>query len=84
LKAYKILFTAVAVKDTKKLTNQLKNKLKEMLFSLSKNPYIGKRLLGDLKGYYSLRLTLKDRVVYSIDEKLSTIYIHRTKTHYGN
>jgi mRNA interferase RelE/StbE len=84
LKKYRILFTAVAAKDVKKLTPQLKNKLKDITLSLLKEPYFGKRLVGDLKGFYSLRLSHKDRVVYSIDEKSSTIYIHRAKTHYNN
>lgn len=84
MSAYKISFTAEAVKDTKKLTPQLKEKLKTILLALTHDPYLGKRLLGDLKGYYSLRLTHKDRIVYSLDEKSSTIFIHRTKTHYGD
>ena len=48
------------------------------------NPYEGKRLLGDLAGSYSYRLTYKDRIVYSLDEKQRTIYIERARTHYGD
>ena len=41
---------------------------------IADNPYAGKKLLGDLDGSYSFRLTYKDRIVYSLDEtkKLST------------
>jgi mRNA interferase RelE/StbE len=84
LKTYKTLFTATALKDFKKLNPQLKRKLQDIVISLTKDPYIGKRLIGDLKGFYSLRLSYKDRIVYSIDEKSNIIYIHRTKTHYDD
>jgi Txe/YoeB family toxin of Txe-Axe toxin-antitoxin module len=32
---------------------------------------------------YSLRLDLKDRIVYSIDEKNKIVHVKRAKTHYG-
>ncbi len=36
-----------------------------------------------LAGYWSFRLTHRDRIVYSIDESTKTVFIHRTKTHCG-
>jgi mRNA interferase RelE/StbE len=50
---------------------------------ISRNPYEGKKLIGDLQGSYSYRLTFRDRIVYSINEENKTIYIERAKTHYG-
>ncbi len=47
------------------------------------NPYEGKKLVGDLTGFFSLRLNYKDRILYSIDDQQKLIYIHRVKTHYG-
>ncbi len=47
------------------------------------NPYEGKKLLGDLSGSYSYRLTYKDRIVYSLDEKRRVSYIERARTHYS-
>ncbi len=47
------------------------------------NPYAGKKLVGDLTGFFSLRLNYKDRILYTIDDKQKLIYIHRVKTHYG-
>jgi Txe/YoeB family toxin of Txe-Axe toxin-antitoxin module len=40
--------------------------------------------LGDLKGSFSLRLNLRDRVVYSFDKDKEEIHIKRCKTHYGS
>jgi Txe/YoeB family toxin of Txe-Axe toxin-antitoxin module len=50
---------------------------------LALNPYEGKKLLGDLSGSYSYRLTYRDRIVYSLDEKRRIMYIERAKTHNG-
>jgi Txe/YoeB family toxin of toxin-antitoxin system len=83
VKKYKLLFSKQAKKDIEKLTPKLKDKARELCILLSENPYIGKPLLGDLKGYYSIRLTYKDRIVYSIDNDAVQIYILRLKTHYG-
>ena len=64
---------------------KLRRKLHEILLNMiAEDPYEGKRLLGDLAGSYSVRLNLKDRVVYSVDEARKTIYIERARTHYGD
>ncbi len=81
---YKILFTKQAVKDVKLLTDNEKKKLKAILTEIiASNPYQGKKLVGELKGNYAYRLTIKDRIIYSIDEKTKTVFIKRTRTHYG-
>lgn len=84
MKPYEIRFTKEAVKDFQKLTPKLRQKLKEILVeSIAKDPRCGKRLIGDLAGICSYRLTYKDRIIYSIDDLNSTVFIHRTRTHYG-
>ena len=84
MKPYEVRFTKEAVKDFHKLTPKLQQKLKEVLTeSISKNPLCGKRLVGDLAGFFSYRLTFKDRIVYSVDDAAKTIFVHRTRTHYG-
>ena len=84
MKAYEVRFTKEAVKDFHKLTPKLQQKLREVLSeSLSKDPHCGKRLVGDLAGFFSFRLTFKDRIVYSLDDTAKIIFIHRTRTHYG-
>jgi Txe/YoeB family toxin of Txe-Axe toxin-antitoxin module len=82
---YEIRFTKEATKDFHQLTPKLQQKLREILVhSIACDPFCGKRLVGDLAGFFSFRLTYKDRIVYSIDLASKTIFIHRTKTHYGD
>ena len=83
-KPYRIRFTREAVKDVQKLTPKLTSKLKVILEQvIAVNPSAGKALVGDLKGFFSYRLTLRDRIVYTVSESDQTIYIHRSRTHYG-
>ncbi|MGI0483548.1 type II toxin-antitoxin system RelE family toxin [Geminocystis sp. CENA526] len=82
---YQIRFTKEAKKDVTQLTQKQKEKLKKIIEEkLSILPYDGKKLLGDLAGFYSIRLSYKDRILYTIDESQKLIYIHRAKTHYGD
>jgi len=81
---YEVRFTREAKKDVAKLSPKLKQKLKTLIQStLSINPYAGKKLVGDLAGFYSIRLSYQDRIVYTIEDEQNLIYIHRAKTHYG-
>jgi len=81
--SYQIRFTRQAKKDIKTLTPKLRNKLKDILRNkLSTEPYSGKVLMGELKGYYSIRLNFKDRIVYSVHDKELVVLIIRAKTHY--
>ncbi len=82
---YEIRLTKEALKDLKKHPPRLKKKLKEILINrVALEPYTGKKLLGDLQDFYSIRLTYQDRIVYSIDEERKIVFVHRVKTHYGN
>lgn len=82
--AYDIRITRRAEKDIGKLTPKLKRKLYEILTEvIAHEPLQGKKLVGDLAGSYSHRLTYKDRIVYSIDRKHKVVYIERAATHYG-
>lgn len=82
---YRIEFTRTAIKDLQKLSPKLKEKVKRLCYDvLLMEPYSGKRLVGELKGSYSLRLSYQDRLVYSVDEKKKIIYIERCRTHYGD
>lgn len=82
--SYHIRFTRQAAKDVKKLTPKLQEKLKDILRArIAVDPYSGKALVGDLKGYYSVRLSYQDRIVYSINDDELIILVVRAKTHYG-
>jgi len=78
---YRIVFSKQAKKD---IAPKQKAKLQEILQNIiSLNPYAGKPLKGDLKGVYSYRINLKDRLVYEIYDEDLVILVIRAKTHYG-
>ncbi len=80
---YESFFTKEALKDVKKLDPKLKEKLKEIIVNrVADDPTSGKKLVGDLTGFFSVRLSYIDRIIYSVNEKEKKVYIHRTKTHY--
>jgi len=85
MQKFQIFFTKQAKKDVESLSPKLKQKLKMILIEvISQNPNIGKKLIGELDGNFSYRLTIKDRIIYSIDKKHNRIYIKRARTHYGH
>lgn len=84
MKPFAVRFTKEAAKDVKRLTPRLKKKLREILLAdVVIDPFSGKKLVGDLSGFYSVRLTHRDRIVYSVDEATRTVFVHRARTHYG-
>ncbi|NCN44715.1 MAG: type II toxin-antitoxin system mRNA interferase toxin, RelE/StbE family [Piscirickettsiaceae bacterium CG_4_9_14_3_um_filter_43_564] len=81
---YQIEFTKQAQKEIAKLSPKLRNKLKDILRNkVAMTPEAGKRLVGDLKGYYSVRLSFQDRIVYRIENDRCFVLVVRAKTHYG-
>lgn len=82
---YEIRFSRQAEKDIRKLTPKLKRKLMDVLRNqIAVDPYSGKALVGELKGYYSVRLSYQDRIVYSIEDGRLVVFVVRAKTHYGD
>ncbi len=80
---YDLIFTKQAKKDIDNLIAKKKKKLKDILLNrISKDPFSGKKLVGELNGYYSMRLTKKDRIVYRIENDKKIIFILMCKTHY--
>ncbi|MFC1864152.1 hypothetical protein ACFL1Z_09410 [Thermodesulfobacteriota bacterium] len=61
-----IVFAFIHGQDRGLLRRRIK--LKEILQNLiAIEPFTANKLIGDLKGFYSARLSYKDRIVYSID-----------------
>lgn len=82
---YAIKFSKQAEKDLQKLDPHLKKKLHDILKKIiAVNPYEGKKLIGELLGNYSYRLSFKDRIVYDIIENKKIINLKRVRTHYGD
>ena len=81
---YQIELTKQAQKDIAKLTPKLKTKLKDILRNkIAIMLQTGKPLVGDLTGYYSVRLSFQDRIVYRIENERCVVLIVRAKSHYG-
>jgi len=82
---YRIRFTKLARKDVEKLSPKLQQKLKDILRNrVAIDPYGGKPLTGELKGFYSVRLSYKDRIVYAILDDELVVVLLRARTHYGD
>lgn len=83
--AWKIEFSRTALKDAKKLKSvNLEKKVKELLEILKSNPYQPpyEKLSGNLKGYYSRRINIKHRLVYSVNDETKTVRVVSVWSHY--
>lgn len=65
MKKYKLVVTRRAEKSFKKLSDKLKEKVLRSLAAIEENPFIGKKLKGELKNYYSFRARPL-RIIYRI------------------
>ncbi len=84
---WKIVYTAAAVKDAKKLSRaKLQEKAKQLISLLSKDPFSKpppyEKLAGDLTGAYSRRINIKHRLVYQVLKREHTVKVLRMWTHY--
>lgn len=82
-----LVFTKQAQKDAKKIASAgLKEKAQRILAIVQQNPYQNpppyEKLLGDLSGAYSRRITLQHRLVYQIYDSEKIVKIIRMWTHY--
>lgn len=82
---YNIVFSKQARKDVLSLTDKQKTKLKRIIDNIIMvSPNEWKKLVWDLKWYFSIRLNIKDRIVYRVNEKEKNIYILMCRSHYKN
>ncbi len=84
---WEIVYTKQAQKDAGKLAAaSLKDKAVELLEIIRENPFHTpprfEKLVGDLAGAYSRRITIQHRLVYEVLEQERTIKIIRMWTHY--
>lgn len=83
---YTILFSKQAEKDKKLLKRAgLEAKTKNLLNIISNNPFQNppryEKLVGNLQGYYSRRINITHRIVYSVSGK--QVKVLRMWTHYS-
>ena len=81
------LFTKQAQKDSKKnAAAGLRDKTDRLLEVLRKNPFQApppyEKLVGDLAGAYSRRITIQHRLVYQVLEQEKIVKVLRLWTHY--
>lgn len=76
-----IEFSAEAEKFLKKLDNSVKKRLVNKIEELSNNPRLGKPLISNFVGFWSLRVG-KYRVIYQIDQGRFVVDIEHRKNIY--
>ncbi len=84
---YRLAFTTRARKDAKKLERSgLQAKAQQLLDMLEENPYQNpppyEKLVGDLKGCYSRRINIHNRLVYEVLESEKIVRVLAMWTHY--
>lgn len=85
--SWKLVFTKQAQKDAKKLVRTgLKQKAQILFEVITENPFQNpppyEKLIGDLAGAYSRRISIQHRLVYQVFQKKSVVKIIRLWTHY--
>ena len=84
---WRIVYTRQAQKDAKKIAAAgLRQKVEKLLQILSENPFQTpppfEKLIGDLSGAYSRRITIQHRLVYQVLQEMKTVKVIRMWTHY--
>jgi len=84
---YRVVYAKQAVRDAKKLKKSSHaKKAKKLLLLLAEDPYKTppsyEKLLGDLDGAFSRRISLQHRLVYQVLEKEKIVKVLRLWTHY--
>ncbi len=85
--SWALVFAKYALKDAKKLAaSGLKPKAQALLAVLAVDPFQNpppfEKLVGDLAGAYSRRLTIQHQLVYEVLVPEKTVRILRMWTHY--
>lgn len=84
---YKVKLSKRADKDRGKLKESgLSKKAKVLIDIIAENPYKNpppyEKLVGDLKGFYSRRINIQHRLVYTVHEEEKTVAVRSMWTHY--
>ena len=85
--SWEAVFSKQALKDAKKLAaSGLKARAQQLLAVLAANPFQKpppyEKLVGDLGGAYSRRISIQHRMVYEVFTKERTVRVLRMRTHY--
>lgn len=85
--SWKIVFTKQAQKEARKIAaSGSRPKAESVVEILAKNPFQIRppyeKLIGDLAGAHSRRITIQHRLVYQVYRKERTVKVLRMWTHY--
>ena len=85
--SWSLVYTRQAQKDAEQLAAAgLKPKAEVLLAILAENPYqtppTFEKLVGDLSGAYSRRISIHHRLVYQVLDDAQTVKVLRMWTHY--
>ena len=86
--SWTVVYSRQAAKDSRRVSRAgLRPKAEALLAVLAANPFKVppqfERLVGDLEGLYSRRLSLQHRLVYEVFKDRKTVRVLRLWTHYG-
>lgn len=71
-----------AKREYEKFSKQERAKIKKKLLSLERNPLSGKKLKGELVGYYSIRVW-PYKIIYEVNKKENMIQVHKIRHRQG-
>jgi Txe/YoeB family toxin of toxin-antitoxin system len=85
--SWRVVYTKVAQKDARNLAGAgLKAKAQSLLDVLAENPYQTpppyEKLVGDLAGAYSRRISIQHRLVYQVLDEEHVVKVLRMWSHY--
>ena len=84
---WRVVVSKKATKDAKRLSHAgLKPQAERLLVLLQEDPFATpprfEKLVGNLAGYYSRRISFQHRLVYRIDPEERVVHVLRMWTHY--
>ncbi|WP_426718262.1 Txe/YoeB family addiction module toxin [Corynebacterium auriscanis] len=84
---WQLVFSKAAQKDARKLRDSgLKPKTQKLLAIVQDDPFTSpprfEKLVGDLSGCYSRRISIQHRLVYEVDPEREIVHVLRMWTHH--
>ena len=83
---WQVILSRLAIKDAKKIAQaDLKPQVEKLLQLLTENTYSTppyEKLVGNLQGFYSRRISIQHRLVYRVVETEKVVHVLRMWTHY--
>jgi toxin YoeB len=85
--SWSVILSRRAAKDAQRLNKSgLRPQAQALLDILKRDPFETppsfEKLVGNLKGFYSRRINIQHRLVYSVDEQQKVVHVLRMWTHY--